>query len=311
MSTRSTIEQEKSRSFLGISFLLIAIVIFTCQDAITKHLAQNYPVPFFIMIRYWAFAAFAIWLAHKNSGSLTASIKSSAPIKQIVRALILVGEMAIFAYALAWLKIADAHAIFAAYPLITTALAVPLLGEQVGWRRWLAVSIGFLGVLIVLRPGLGVFQPAAIIPIIAAFAFAAYAILTRMVSKQDDFATTLLYTALFGAIAATLVGPFFWANPTPADWGWIAVLCLTGVTGHFLLIKSLEYAAASVLQPFNYLMIVCAAIVGFVVFGEIPDEYTIIGACVIAGSGLYVIWREQVRASLANRRARAEIARPR
>ncbi len=302
---------DKPGAMTGIVLLLCAILIFTCQDAITKHLAQNYPVPFFLMIRYWAFTAFAVAYAQRSSGSVKISIRSKVPVLQVIRALILVIEMGIFAVALALLKLADAHAIFAIYPLLTTALAVPMLGEKVGWRRWIAIGVGFIGVLIVLRPGMSVFQPAAIIPIVGALGFAFYAILTRMVSHKDDFSTTFLYTALFGAIAVSFVGPFYMSDPTPADWGWIGVLCLTGVTGHYLLIKALEYAPASTLQPFNYLMIVSAAIVGFLAFGEIPDRYTILGAAVIAGSGLYVIWREHIRGSRASRKARAEIARPR
>ncbi len=311
MTATTPTSSENPRALFGIMLLICAILIFTTQDAITKHLAQNYPVPFFLMIRYWAFTMFAVAYAQKSTGSAKKAMHSKVPVLQIIRALILVVEMGVFAIALAWMKIADAHAIFAIYPVLTTALAVPMLGEKVGWRRWAAISVGFIGVLIVLRPGIAVFDPVAIIPLLGALGFAFYAILTRMVSHHDQFSTTFLYTALFGSVAATLVGPFFLANPTPADWGWIGVLCVTGITGHYLLIKALEYAPASTLQPFNYLMIVTAAIVGFLAFGEVPDQYTIIGAAVIAGSGLYVIWREQIRASIANRRAHAEIARPR
>ena len=300
----------KSGAITGIVLLLCAILIFSVQDAITKHLAQNYPVPFFLMIRYWAFTAFATAYAQRSSGTMKIAIRSKAPVLQILRALILVTQMGFFAIALALLKIADAHAIFAIYPLLTTALAVPLLGEKVGWRRWAAVGVGFIGVLIVLRPGMSAFHPAAIIPLVGALGFAFYAILTRMVSRYDDFSTTFFYTAFFGAVAVSFVGPFYISDPTPADWGWISVLCITGISGHYLLIKALEYAPASTLQPFNYLMIVSAAAVGFIAFGEIPDRYTVLGACVIAGSGLYVIWREHIRESLVNRKARSDSSKP-
>ncbi|MBZ0216909.1 MAG: DMT family transporter [Fimbriimonadaceae bacterium] len=295
MAIATETSPDQSKAMLGIGLLLMSIVVFTTQDTITKHLAQNYPVPFFLMIRYWAFALFATALAQRSSGSLITASRSKRPLFQILRALILVAEMGIFAWGLRFLKLADAHSIFAVYPLMTTALAVPFLGERIGWRRWLAVVIGFLGVLIILRPGLSVFQPASIIPLIGALGFAFYAILTRIVSHHDPFSTTLFFTAVFGAIAISAIGPFYMASPTLADWGWIGLLCLTGIAGHYMLIKALEFTPASTLQPFNYLLIVGAAIMGFLVFGEIPDFYTIVGAAIIVSSGLFVAWREQVR----------------
>jgi len=295
MTVTATSADDQSKATTGIVLLILSVAVFTTQDTITKHLALSYPVPFFLMIRYWAFALFAIILAGRLSGSLRVAIRSKRPFLQILRALILVAEMGIFAVALRYLQLADAHSIFAAYPLITTALAVPVLGEIIGWRRWGAVIIGFFGVLLILRPGLSVFQPASVIPLIAAVGFAFYAILTKIVGRTDSFATTFLYTAVFGAVAITFVGPFYWSDPTAADWGWIATICVTGVLGHFLLIKALEYAPASTLQPFNYLLIVGAAINGFLVFGEIPGLMTITGATIIVTAGLFVIWRERTQ----------------
>ena len=297
MAVTSSTSDDHPQALLGIVLLILSIVVFTTQDTVTKHLALHYPVPFFLMIRYWAFAAFAMALAQKSSGSVITASRSKRPVLQILRAIILVVEMGIFAWSLRYLQLVDAHSIFAVYPLMTTALAVPFLREKIGWRRWVAVSLGFVGVLIILRPGMTVFQPAAIIPLIGALGFAFYAILTKMVSRQDPFPTTFMYTAVVGAIAISFVGPFYLADPTPSDWGWIGVLCLTGITGHFLLIKALEYTPASTLQPFNYLLIVGAAIMGFLAFGELPDLYTIIGASIIVSSGLFVIWREQRRKS--------------
>ncbi len=286
----------QSRAMFGIFLLLFSIVVFSIQDTITKHLALRYPVPFFLMIRYWVFAIFAAALASRQVGSVITASRSRRPILQILRALILVSEMGVFAWSLQYLKLADAHSIFAVYPLMTTVLAVWILGEKIGWRRWVAVFVGFAGVLIILRPGLSVFHPAAIVPFIGAIAFALYAILTRLVSRSDPFPTTFLYTGIFGAIAISFVGPFYTADPTMTDWGWIGVLCLTGIAGHFLLIKALEYTPAAKLQPFNYLIIVGATIMGYLAFAEIPDRYTMIGAAIIVSSGLFVVWRERVRA---------------
>lgn len=287
----------RRRTLQGITLALGAIFIFACQDAITKYLSLRYPVPFFLMIRYWAFALFAIVFAARAAGGLTPILRTAAPFTQIFRALLLVVEMGIFAVGLRYLKLVEMHAVFAAFPLMVTALSVPLLSEQVGWRRWLAVAAGFSGVLIILRPGFGVFQMAALIPLAMAFMFALYTVLTRKVSRYDTFPTTFLYTAVIGAVAVSFVGPFYWVTPLGVDWIWIGVLCLTGMTSHFFLIKALEFAPASVLQPFNYMALVWAAIIGFAVFAEVPDGFTIAGGAVVALSGLYVIWRERVRAA--------------
>lgn len=279
----------------GIILIVLTLLLFASQDAITKHLAQLYPVPFFIMIRYWAFSAFGIALARWRAGSFRAAIRSNAPFLQIFRALLLVTEMGIFALSLRYLKLVESHALFACFPLMATLLAIPVLGEKVGWRRSLAVAAGFLGVLVILRPGLGVFQMAGLISLTAAFGFGLYHVLTRLVSRYDTPATSMLYMGLVGGIAVSLVGPFFWAEPSLADWGWIALLCLTGTAGHYMLIKALEFAEATTLQPFNYLHLVFAAIIGFLVFAELPDAFTVAGGGIVVASGLYVIWRERRR----------------
>jgi drug/metabolite transporter (DMT)-like permease len=293
MSAPATVAPAADRHLLGITLAVVGVLMFATQDAITKYLVQLYPVPFLVMIRYWAFALFALALARHQSGSMRRVAATNARFVQIARGVILVVEMALMALAFRYLKLAEVHALFASAPLIATALAVPLLGERVGWRRWMAVGAGFLGVLVILRPGLGVFQPANLIAILAAALFAVYVVLTRRVSRTDRSGATLFYTAVVGAAVVSSVGPFYWSSLTPAHWAWLALLCAMGVTGHFLVIKSLEYAPASVLQPFNYLMLVWASVMGFLLFAEVPDLATVIGGAIVVGSGLYVIWRER------------------
>lgn len=287
-------EPGEKRALQGIALMICAVVIFACQDAITKHLAASYPVTFFLMIRYWAFAVFATLFALRAAGgSPAAAFSTRAPVQQIVRALSLAGSMILFAVGLRYMKLVEMHAVFGISPLIVAALSVPLLGERVGWRRWAAIMVGFCGLLVILRPGFGVFQTAAVFAVLAAASVSLYVVLTRRVSRHDDFPTTFLYTGIIGAAGMTAVGLFHWAEPTPADWLWIIGLCVTGISGHFLLIRALEYAPASLLQPFNYLTIVVAAALGFAIFAEVPDAWTVIGGAIVVASGLFVILRER------------------
>jgi len=171
------------------------------------------------------------------------------------------------------------------------------LREAVGFRRWAAVIVGFIGVLIILRPGLETLKPGALLALATAAMFAGYHVLTRLASAYDDSETSLVYMALTGAVVMTVIGPFFWVAPSLADWGWLFLLSCTAATGHILLIKALEAAPAAILQPFNYTMLVFATAIGYLVFGNLPDLWTIVGACVVVASGLYTIYRERVRAA--------------
>ena len=177
------------------------------------------------------------------------------------------------------------------------ALSVPILGEVVGWRRWLAVSIGFIGVLIILRPGSAMFDSASILPVIAAFMMAVYGIMTRYAARQDAAQTSFFWTAIAGGVAILVIGPFFWQPPQGHDWWWMGLLCLTGTGGHFLLIKALDSTKASTIQPFAYLQLVFASTIGIQVFGDSLDPMLIAGSAVIVGSGLFALQRERQAAA--------------
>ena len=191
------------------------------------------------------------------------------------------------------LGLIGAHAIFAVYPLLVAALAGPVLGEYVGWRRRLAIAVGLAGVLVILRPGFTVFSPVALVPFAGALLFALYALLTRLVARTDSAETSLFYTGVAGAVSMTLVGPFFWTPIHGAwDWFWMLTLCVFGVLGHFLMIKAYEVAEAGTIQPFAYFQLVWVSIMGFALFGERPDGWTIAGAGLILAAGLYTILRQ-------------------
>ena len=303
MSNTATIPAADSQARshrLGIILALMTVFIFAAQDGITKVLVQNYAPPQIIMVRFWAFALFAVIFAAMRGG-LGAAARSKAPGLQIFRSVLLIVQMMIFAFGLRFMGLADAHALFATYPLIATALAAPILGEHVGWRRLMAVGIGFAGALVIIRPGLTVFDPAGFIQLTAALGFAFYSLLTRKASFHDNFATSILYLGIFGAIAATAIGLPLWKTPDGEAMILMAILSVTGIIGHLFLIKALEHAPATLLQPFNYTSLVWASLIGFAIFGEIPDSWTVAGAAIIVGAGGYVVWRERM---IGNTKAR-------
>lgn len=279
----------------GIVFMLLTTIVFSAQDGLSKHLADKANPVFVVMVRYWAFMAFVLLLSARRPGGIRAAARTARPGLQILRGVLLAAEIVVTVGAFTLLGLAEAHAIFACYPLLVVALSGPVLGERVGWRRWSAVGIGFLGMLLILRPGAGLLEPGALVAILAAVMFAAYALLTRLAARTDTAATSFFWTGIAGGVFMTLVGPFFWAEFGPRDWLLMAMLCVTGATGHWLLIKAYEAAEVSTVQPFAYFQLVGATLIGVTVFGETPEPLTLAGAAVVVGAGLYTFWREARR----------------
>ena len=284
---------QQNQPWLGIWLMIATTFVFAMQDGISRHLAGEYNVLMVVMIRYWFFAAFVIVIASRKAGGIRAAAATKQPLLQISRALLLVTEICIMVSGFVLLGLVESHAVFTSYPLLIAALSGPLLGEVVGWRRWTAIGIGFVGVIIILQPGFGVFSPYALIPLLSAFMFALYGLLTRYAARQDSAATSFFWTGTVGAVAITLVGVWFWEPMTTSDWCWMAVLCVTGAGGHFLLIKCYEVAEAGAVQPFAYLQLVWASILGVIVFGEVVEANVAIGAGIVVCAGLFTIWRER------------------
>lgn len=276
---------------LGILLMIVTSFVFTVQDAISRHLGAEYNILMVVMIRYWFFAAFVIALAMRQSGGLHRVIASRRPGLQLVRGLLLAAEICVVVLSFVLLGLIETHVAFAIYPLLVTAFAGPILGERAGWRRWTAVGIGFVGVLVILRPGLGVLDPAAIVPMIAATMFALYGLLTRYVSRTDSPATSFFWTGTVGAVAMTAVGIWYWEPMTAVDYGWMALLCMCGALGHWLLIKTYQIAEASAVQPFAYFQLVFATITGIAVFGEKLEAAVVIGAVIVVSAGLFTLLR--------------------
>tara|TARA_R110002051_G_scaffold185434_1_gene254867 strand:- start:89 stop:964 length:876 start_codon:yes stop_codon:yes gene_type:complete len=278
---------------LGMWLMCATAFIFAVQDGISRHLAGEYNVLMIVMIRYWFFAAFVITVARRKTGSIRAAAKTSQPVLQISRGLLLAGEICIMVAGFVLLGLVESHAIFASYPLLVAAFSGPILGENVGWRRWVAIGIGFIGVLVILQPGFAVFSPYAVIPLTSAVLFAIYALLTRYAARRDTAATSFFWTGVSGAVAMTVVGIWFWEPMSGGDWLWMGALSITGVTGHFLLIKTYEVAEASSVQPFAYLQLVFATIIGITLFGETLATNVAIGALIVVGAGIFTLLRSR------------------
>lgn len=279
----------------GILLILAANLGFAGMDAVSKTLTMEYSVAQILWVRFAFFAAFATVLALRH-GNVARQFRTDRPVFQIARSALLVAEIGCFILAFRYMPLAETHSIGAVFPLVITALSALWLGEAVGVRRWTAVCIGFLGMLVILRPGFAVFDPIALLPLAGAVMFAVYQVMTKVLSRTDSMETILLYTGWIGVAILTFIAPFHWQWPDARGWGLLLLAGLLGSIGHMTVIKALEIAPASVLQPFNYTLLIWATGIGFVVFGDLPDAWTVAGASIIVASGLYVWWREQVRA---------------
>lgn len=286
----------------GYVFTLLAISIFAMQDGLSKHLVSAYPPLLVAMIRYWGFMLFAIALASRAPGGLRVAVRTGRPGLQIARGLLLAVQIVIAISSFVMVGLAHSQAIFSSGPLIVAMLSVPILGEKVGWRRWLAICVGFVGVLLILKPDSGVFDIRFLVPLAGAFIFSLYVVTTRYVSREDSAMTSFLYTGVVGAIAMTAVGPFFWMPLLPRDWIFMGLLCVTSVTSHYCLIRAYDLLDAVVIQPLTYLQLVFSAIIGVAVFGETLGLNMIAGAVIVVGAGIFTIWREH---ALARARSKA------
>jgi len=279
---------------LGIVMMVTTTFIFAVQDGISQHLAREYNVLMVVMIRYWFFAAFVMTVASRKAGGLRAAAQTEQPVVQAFRGILLAAEICVMVAAFTYLGLVESHAVFACYPLLIAALSGPVLGEKVGWRRWAAIGVGFVGVLIILEPGFGVFRPEATIAVVSALMFALYGLLTRFVARKDSAATSFFWTGTMGAIAMSCIGIWFWEPMSSNDWIWMGALCITGAAGHYTLIKCYEVAEASAVQPFAYLQLVFASIIGVTVFAETIRTNVAIGAALIVAAGLFTLWRQRV-----------------
>ena len=279
---------------LGILLMLGAAVTFGLQDGLSRLLAEAYNVISVVTIRYWAFALFVLAFSATRPGGIRAVARTGRPFLQILRSILLITQICTAAYGFTVIGLVSWQVIFASYPLLIAALSVPFLGERVGWRRWLAIIAGFAGVVLALDPGGEMFGVSMLLPLFGAAQFAFYGILTRMAGSTDSAETSFFWTGIVGALAITLLAPLSWNPPVGGDWWWMMLLCVAGITGHFLLIKAFEMAEAGVLQPFAYFGIATSAAVGYFGFGDAVTPAMLTGGGIIIAAGLFTLWRERV-----------------
>ena len=284
-----------SNNKMGIVLMISAILCYSCMDGIIRYLSEHYNVITLGMFRYWFFALFIIIFHSRKGKSLKIVSKSKMQFLQILRSVILTVELCFAHYCFYKIGLIQTASIFAVGPLIVTALSVFILKEVVGWRRWTAITVGFIGILIILRPGINVFDPFSFIALGCAFLYAIYQVLTRLVSRYDNNDTTLFYTGIVGVIILSSIGPFFYKEVQAIDWLWIFIISILGLSAHFCIIKSLQLAEASMLQPFSYLHLVFVSIIGILVFNEILETPVLVGSIIVVSAGLYTFWRENLK----------------
>jgi drug/metabolite transporter (DMT)-like permease len=272
----------------GIAFLLVAIFCLGLMEVGVKTLTETLSVGQILWARFIFHLIGAlpilIYLGWRSVA------RTDRPVLQCVRSLLqLLATLGIF-LAIDRAPLAEAITVHYLSPLIVTALSVPLLAERVTLRRWFAVSLGFLGVLVILRPGFAGAHWGASFALISAVSYALFQITTRMLGFTDRPWTTMFYTPVVGAVVASIIVPFVWVTPNPREWAILVALGLFAGIAHFMLIKAFQNAEASGLQPYNYAHIIWASLLGFIFFGSVPEVWTLLGAALIVGGGLFVFY---------------------
>ncbi|MFZ1428333.1 MAG: DMT family transporter [Geminicoccaceae bacterium] len=273
--------------YRGILITLLAMLMFGLMDAASKYLSTRYPTPQIIWLRY-VFTIPLMVLVLGPSGARR-SLRSARPWLQVLRSMLLVTEIGLVVWCFGRLPLADVHAILALTPLAVTALAVPLLGEAVGPRRWAAIGVGLLGVLLIVRPGIGAIQPASLVALLSVALYALYQVLTRLVGRVDSAETSLLWQLVVGAMVLSVVVPFAWRPPPLEHWPLFVLVAALGGVGHYAMIKALQLSPAAVVQPFTYTLLLWAVIIGYLGFGDVPDALTLVGAGVVVAAGIYSV----------------------
>ena len=279
----------------GILFIVSAVLCFSIMNGITKYLSEFYNVITLNMFRYWFFAVFLFFINSNKNKSIVIVSKSKNRLLQTFRGSMLAIQMCFAHYCFLKLGLIETSAIFAVGPLMVTALSIIFLNENVGWQRLVAIAFGFIGIMIILRPGMKVFDPLSILALACTLSYAVYQILTRFVSNFDASETSFFYTGITGAIILSFVGPFFYIDVLNSDWVLILMICFLGTSAHYFVIKAYQYSEASLLQPFNYLQLVFVSLIGMIVFNEVLEIPVLIGSLMVVSAGLFTFWRDSLQ----------------
>lgn len=279
----------------GIIWMMLTMLMFVCMDTCAKTLVQTYPTMQVVWGRYFFQVVILLVVLAPR---LTTLVKTASLPFQLMRSMFLLSATLCFFTGLNTVQLAEASAIMYTAPLIVTALAPFILKEKVGLRRWMSVLVGFIGALIIIRPGQSTLGIGAVWMLCAAASYACYQLSTRALSHQDSPLTTLFYSALLGAVIMSIVAPFNFEMPDVTGWGIMFLAGVFGTVGHYCMIKAFTNAEASAVAPYTYSNLIWATIIGFLFFGALPDIWTYVGAGIIIAAGLYIMHRENVKTSV-------------
>jgi drug/metabolite transporter (DMT)-like permease len=277
----------------GILLMVSAIGFFVLMDTIAKYLSQWYPVPGIVWARYVInLCILLVWFAARGE---LGRIRTARPGIQLARGLLLAGATFLYFTSLKVLPLADAAAIGFVLPLFVAVLAVPILGERLDGPRTFAIFVGLAGALVIVRPGTDVFTPYALLPVAMAICNALYQVLTRKVAGEEHPLTSLVWGAIVGAVLLSAVAPIYWKAPD-VGWHWalLGIIGLLASIGHYLLIRAYDYAGATLLAPYSYTVMVWAVLLGFLVFGQLPDRWSVAGMVIIIASGMFLASRQRL-----------------
>jgi drug/metabolite transporter (DMT)-like permease len=280
---------------LGIGLMVVTTFMFSTMDGVSRYLAENNNVFTLVTMRYWFIAIVMAITCLFVKDSFQKILYTKQPFTQFSRGLILSLNNCLVVYTFTLLGLVETHAIIACYPLIVAGLSVPFLGEKFGWRRWTAIFIGFVGVIIILRPTTNVISEGAIYALVGAIMFAVYLILTRYVSRLDKAITSFFWAGIGGSVTMTIISFFIWENILKEDFLWLIIMCVLSASSHFMMVKTLQVAEASVIQPFSYLQLVFGSIIGVTIFSESIDLMIVVGVTIVIGAGLFTAWREYIK----------------
>ena len=284
--------RQRRQRLAGIALMCAAVALFAVLDTTAKYLSASMAVLQIVWARYTG--AFVLTLFVSNPITHPALLYTRNLKLQVLRAVLLVASTLLNFLALRFMQLDEVLSIIFTFPFIVAIASGPLLGEWLGWRRWSAICFGFAGVLVITRPGFGAVHPAALFSLAATTCYGVYAVITRIVSRFDSNQTSLFYNNFIGALLMLPVIPFVWQTPT--DWMTTLILLGTGILGslgHFCLIAGHRIAPASVLSPFIYTQLIWVVILGYLIFDHVPNGWTIAGASMVIGSGLYLLYRER------------------
>jgi drug/metabolite transporter (DMT)-like permease len=279
---------------IGIALMCAALICFSCLDATAKWVNRSVDPMVTVWARYVSAALLTFIVI--NPRTKPGALRTRRLPLQLIRSFLLFASTICNFFALQYLQLVETQSIIFATPLLVALLAGPLLGERIGWQRLTAIGIGFAGVLVITRPGLGTMHPAALLSLTGAVSYAFYNIVTRMLASSDSSATTTLYSSVAGIALMTPLLPWIWTTPSsPLTWILLTTTGLYGALGHWFLVLAHARAPAAILAPFIYSQIIWMLAFGYILFGDWPDPWTFVGAGIVIASGLYLLYRERTK----------------